>query len=164
MMNHRRPERTQWRCLHWAVQRYLQAIHHIPAAETHCYQYHPPSVDTQTHTHTSAVLPLLLQFLSSFFLLQSLCPTHFPLSLPLCPALLPPQPLYSSILLSFSSLPSTSLSRPTPPTVCLRVQNTIIYSFVFPFLSPLALFLLVNTKLSAGTKRRALRCQSSESE
>lgn len=79
------------------------------------------------------LLPLLLQFYLSLSALHSHNPTSFfPLSSSL-PKPPPPPTLVSARHLLFPPLTLFSLLiHPSPPTVCLWVENTIIYSFVSP--------------------------------
>lgn len=73
-----------------------------------------------------SLLPLLLRF----YLSLRFSPTPFP---PLSLSLRPPPSLVSAHHLLFPPLTLFSLLiHPSPPTVCLWVENTIIYSFVSP--------------------------------
>lgn len=88
--------------------------------------------------------PLLLQFYLSLRFSPPIPRSH-PLSLLSSSLSKPPPSSASTLLLLYSShCPSTLLVQPTPPspppTVCFRVENTIIYSFVFPSLPVQSIF------------------------
>lgn len=87
----------------------------------------PPSLSCSNSTSRCALVP------------QSLAPTHYPSFLPLCPS-----SASTLHLLYPSHSPSTLLVQPTPPsplpTVCFMVEDTIIYSFVFPSLPVQSIF------------------------
>lgn len=122
---------TSQRCLRPAARCRLQATQHTWSAAV-CTNSPPPLCSNSTSL--CVLCP------------QSLHPTHRPSF----PQTLPPSPDSPPCHIStFPPLSPRSVS-PPPPTVCLRAENTIIYSFVF--LSLFCLFSLLNAKLPAGRK------------